>query len=132
MRPRPVPGVQPEHRQGHGKDISTTCNSDRWCPAGASRTVEIMFTPRTGEELLVACFRTCVEAAGEDPGYYTFAAITDEPSAEVAAAGHDGCIAPIKPECLDAWLSPDPGDLALLYAILDDRPRPYYEHRLAT
>ena len=59
------------------------------------------------------------------------AAITDDPPAEVAAAGHDRCIIPIKPENIDAWLNPDPKNLAALYAILDDRERPYYEHRLA-
>jgi hypothetical protein len=32
---------------------------------------------------------------------------------------------------IDAWLNPNPKDLAALYAILDDRDRPYYEHRLA-
>ena len=58
-------------------------------------------------------------------------AITDEPPAEVAAAGHDRCIIPIKPENIDAWLNPDPTNLAASYAILDDRERPYYEHRMA-
>ena len=48
-----------------------------------------------------------------------------------AAAGHDRCIIPIRPENIDAWLSPDPGNLAAQYAILDDRERPYYEHRMA-
>ena len=32
---------------------------------------------------------------------------------------------------IDAWLNPDRNDLGALYAILDDRDRPYYEHRLA-
>jgi putative SOS response-associated peptidase YedK len=49
----------------------------------------------------------------------------------VAAAGHDRCIIPIKPQYLDAWLNPDPKNLAVLYSILDDRERPYYEHRMA-
>jgi putative SOS response-associated peptidase YedK len=61
----------------------------------------------------------------------SFAAITDEPPAEVAAAGHDRCIIPIKPENIDAWLNPDLARRAALYAILDDRQRPYYGHRLA-
>jgi len=61
----------------------------------------------------------------------SFAAITDEPPPEVAAAGHDRCIIPIKPEHIDAWLNPDPHNLAAQYAILDDRERPYYEHRMA-
>lgn len=41
------------------------------------------------------------------------------------------CIIPIRPENIDAWLNPDPSDLAVSYAILDDKERPYYEHRLA-
>lgn len=49
----------------------------------------------------------------------------------MAAAGHDRCIVPIKAEHLDAWLSPDAGNLSAMYAILDDRDRPYYEHREA-
>ena len=51
--------------------------------------------------------------------------------AEIAAAGHDRCVIPIKPENVDAWMNPDPKNLAALYAILDNRARPYYEHWLA-
>ena len=51
--------------------------------------------------------------------------------AEIPAAGHDRCIIPIRPEHVDAWLRPDRKDLAAQYAILDDRERPFYEHRLA-
>ena len=72
-----------------------------------------------------------VALAGPGRAAAVFAAITDEPPPEVAAAGHDRCIIPIKPENVDAWLNPDPTDLAAQYAILDDRERPYYEHRLA-
>ena len=66
-------------------------------------------------------------------GVYAYAAglMGVEPPPEVAAAGHDRCIVPIKAEHLDAWLSPDAGNLAAMYAILDDRDRPYYEHREA-
>jgi putative SOS response-associated peptidase YedK len=53
------------------------------------------------------------------------------PSPEVAAAGHDRCIVPIKPENVDPWLNPDASNLAALHAILDDRDRPYYEHQKA-
>ena len=67
--------------------------------------------------------------AGE-PDLLSFAAMTDEPPLEVAAAGYDRCIVPIKPGNIDAWLNPDASNLAALYAILDDRDRPYYEHRL--
>jgi putative SOS response-associated peptidase YedK len=88
------------------------------------------FRPRPTQDMLVACLWSRWSASGE-PDLLSFAAITDEPPPEVSAAGHDRCIIPIRPENIDAWLNPDPKDLAAQYAILDDRARPYYEHRLA-
>jgi putative SOS response-associated peptidase YedK len=88
------------------------------------------FKPRPTQDMLVACLWSRWSAPGE-PNLLSFAAITDEPPPEVSAAGHDRCIIPIKPEHIDAWLNPDPKNLAAQYAILDDRARPYYEHRLA-
>ena len=92
--------------------------------------VILEFRPQTHDRMLVACLWSHWQGAGE-PELLSFAAITDEPPAEVAAAGHDRCIIPIKAENLDAWLNPDPKNLERLYSILDDRERPYYEHRLA-
>lgn len=92
--------------------------------------VVLEFRPNTGEPMLVACLWSHWTGK-EEPDLLSFAAITDEPPPEVAAAGHDRCIVPIKPEHIDAWLNPDPSNLEALYAILDDRERPYYEHRLA-
>jgi putative SOS response-associated peptidase YedK len=92
--------------------------------------VILEFRPNTHDRMLVACLWSHWQGAGE-PELLSFAAITDEPPAEVAAAGHDRCIIPIKAENLDEWLNPDPKHLARQYSILDDRERPYYEHRLA-
>jgi putative SOS response-associated peptidase YedK len=80
--------------------------------------------------MLVACLWSHWHEANA-PDLLSFAAITDAPPPEVAAAGHDRCIVPIKPEHLDAWLYPDRTNLSAQQAILDDRARPYYEHRLA-
>ncbi len=91
----------------------------------------LAFTPRTGEPMLIAClWSQWTDPKGEEPDLYSFAAITDEPEPEVAAAGHDRTIINIKPEHVDAWLNPDPANLDALYAIFDDRQHPYYEHRL--
>lgn len=92
--------------------------------------VVLKFDPSPAEEMLVACLWSRWTAPGQ-PDLLSFAAITDEPPEEVAAAGHDRCIIPIRRENVDAWLNPDPKNLAAMYAILDDRERPYYEHRLA-
>ncbi|MCW8807511.1 MAG: SOS response-associated peptidase, partial [Rhodanobacter sp.] len=93
--------------------------------------IVLEFDPQPPQEMLVACLWNISKGADGGADLFSFAAITDEPPPEVAAAGHDRCIIPIKPEHVDAWLNPDPGNLAALYAILDDRARPYYEHRLA-
>jgi putative SOS response-associated peptidase YedK len=99
--------------------------------AGAQpENVILEFKPRPTQDMLVACLWSKWTGTGE-ADLYSFAAITDEPPSEVAAAGHDRCIIPIKPENVDAWLNPDPTKLTDLYAILDDRERPYYEHRMA-
>jgi putative SOS response-associated peptidase YedK len=92
--------------------------------------VVLEFKPRPTQDMLVACLWSRWTKEGE-PDLLSFAAITDEPPEEVAAAGHDRCIIPIRPENVDAWLNPDPTNLKALYDILDDRERPYYEHLLA-
>lgn len=93
--------------------------------------VVLEFRPRPTQEMLVACLWSRWSAPGEPELLFSFAAITNAPPAEVMAAGHDRCIVPIREVNIDAWLRPDPSKLAAQYAILDDRQRPYYEHRLA-
>ena len=88
------------------------------------------FRPRPAHDMLVACLWSKWTGPGE-PDLLSFAAITDDPPPEVAAAGHDRCIVSLKPENIDAWLNPNPRDLGALHAILNDRDQPYYEHRMA-
>lgn len=92
--------------------------------------VVLEFRPSNRQLMLVACLWSRWTKPGERD-QLSFAAITDEPPPEIAAAGHDRCVIPIKPENIDAWLCPERGNLAAQYAILDDRYRPYYEHRIA-
>jgi putative SOS response-associated peptidase YedK len=96
----------------------------------AEENVVLEFRPQPAQDMLIACLWSHWTGEGE-PELLSFAAITDEPPAEVAAAGHDRCIIPIKPGNIDAWLNPAGADPASLFAILDDRERPYYEHRKA-
>lgn len=95
-----------------------------------SNTV-LEFQPRGLPLMVVACLWSQWTGPEIPDGLLSFAAITDEPPAEVSAAGHDRCIVPIRPGNLDAWLQPNAADLNASYAVLDDRERPYYEHRLA-
>ncbi len=97
---------------------------------GENRVLE--FVPRTGEQMLIACLWShWTDPKGQEPDLLSFAAVTDDPEPEVAAAGHDRTIINIKPEHIDAWLNPDPANLQALYAIFDDKRHPYYEHRIA-
>lgn len=97
---------------------------------GNEKNVVLEFVPADGQDMLVACLWSHWKGREGDE-LLSFAAITDEPPPEVAAAGHDRCIVPIKPENVDAWLNPEATNLTATYAILDDRARPYYEHRKA-
>ena len=92
--------------------------------------VVLEFKPDGLDEMWVACVWSRWTAPGQ-PSLLSFAAITDEPPPEVAAAGHDRCIIPLKRENVMDWLTPQKSNLAAMHAILDDRERPYYEHRLA-
>lgn len=60
--------------------------------------------PNNGQLLSVACLWSRWAAPGQ-PDLLSFAAISDEPPPEGAAAGHDRCIVPIKQENVEAWLN---------------------------
>jgi putative SOS response-associated peptidase YedK len=93
------------------------------------KNVVLRFEPKPAKPMLVACLYSRWTAAGEDE-LLSFAAITDEPPAEVAAAGHDRCIVRIKEENVEAWLTPEGRSTEELQAVLADVERPYYEHEV--
>jgi len=99
-------------------------------PGEQEQNVVLQFKPRPRHDMLIACLWSLWQGK-DQPDLLSFAAITDEPPAEIAAAGHDRCIIPIEPENVDAWLNPNPMSLTSSYAILDERERPYYEHAMA-
>jgi putative SOS response-associated peptidase YedK len=92
--------------------------------------VVLEFKPNCQQEMYLACLWSRWTREGERD-LLSFALVTDDPPPEVSAAGHDRCPIPLKAENVEAWLNPNPADLAASYAVLDDRERPFYEHRLA-
>jgi putative SOS response-associated peptidase YedK len=80
----------------------------------------LQFTPNPAQSMLVACLWSHWTDPNE-PDVHGFAAITDEPPADVAAAGHDRCIINLRPEHLDAWLTPEGRTPQELQDILSDR-----------
>jgi putative SOS response-associated peptidase YedK len=91
---------------------------------GANKVLH--FIPRPQEDMLVACLYQ-----KQADGRYAFAAVTDDPPPEIAAAGHDRVIINLKPANVDAWLAPQGKPEAQLQAILADRQPSFYEHELA-
>jgi putative SOS response-associated peptidase YedK len=91
------------------------------------RNVVLQFTPEPPQPLLIACLWSHWTDPKE-PEVRGYAAITDEPPADVAAAGHDRCIINLKPEHLEAWLTPERRSKEVLQAILSDRAIPVIQH----
>ncbi|VWC82619.1 hypothetical protein BLA39750_01315 [Burkholderia lata] len=94
------------------------------------KDVILRFDPTPPQQMQLACLWTRTEIPGADD-LWSFAAITDDPPPEVAAAGHDRCLVPLKSSNVNAWLAPDPSGRAQLREILADHERLYYEHQLA-
>ncbi len=119
----------PQFGTTHGLIIADTFFENVEGPDGKNQVLQ--FTPRDREPLYIACLWShWTDPKGVEPDLISFAAITDDPEPEVAAAGHDRTVINIKPEHVEAWLNPG-GDVASMYAIFDDKQHPYYEHRIA-
>ena len=93
------------------------------------QNVVLQFKPEPAQLMYVACLWSRWTDAKE-PGLRSFAAITDEPPADVAAAGHDRCIINLKPEHVEAWLTPGSRSRKELQDILSDRAVPVYQHEV--
>lgn len=99
-------------------------------PGEERKNVVLHFQPSPRHLMLVACLWSRWTRDGEDD-LLSFAAITDDPPPEVAAAGHDRCIIAMQPDNVDAWLKAEETGLERLDAILQDKAPLYYEHRMA-
>jgi len=93
-------------------------------------SVEVEFRPEPEQDLLLACLWRYVQPEGDEPGFYTVAAITVEPLPDFIAAGHDRSVIAIRPENVDAWLDPMSGALTDMVAILDDPVDVSFEYRM--
>ncbi|MEO8315621.1 MAG: SOS response-associated peptidase family protein [Pseudomonadota bacterium] len=88
------------------------------------------FVPKPAEIMLIACVYSVWKDPQDGSELMSFAAVTDEPPEEVAAAGHDRMIINIKPENVQSWLAREGRSDAELQDILSDRQKPYYEHEV--
>jgi putative SOS response-associated peptidase YedK len=86
--------------------------------------------PSTPIDMVVACVWDHWASAGE-PELWSFAAITDEPPAEVRATGHDRCVVALRAQNVALWLTPETRRDVELFRLLTDREPYVYRHRLA-
>jgi putative SOS response-associated peptidase YedK len=68
------------------------------------QNVVLQFTPNPPQTMLIACLWSHWTDP-QEPDLRGFAAITDEPPPDVAAAGHDRCIINLRPEHVETWLT---------------------------
>jgi putative SOS response-associated peptidase YedK len=95
-------------------------------PGEEPANVVLQFNPADGNDMLVPCVWDRWERNGVVLN--SFALITDDPPAEVAAAGHDRCPVNLTKSAADAWLSPQGRTLSELLELLGQRQTPLYRH----
>lgn len=98
-------------------------------PGETEENVILQFKPEPAQTLYIACLWSHWTDP-QEPELRGFAAITDEPPADVAAAGHDRCIINLKPEHVEAWLTPQNHSTAELQSMLSDRAVPVFQHEV--
>ncbi|QNN76355.1 SOS response-associated peptidase family protein [Pseudoxanthomonas mexicana] len=94
-----------------------------------SQNVVLEFRPEPVHDMLVACLWNASPEGDEE--LLSFAVITDEPTPEIAAAGHDRAIIELSARNIDAWLTPEHRTHVELGEILDERPEVAYQHKVA-
>ncbi|MGZ3806135.1 MAG: SOS response-associated peptidase family protein [Pseudobdellovibrionaceae bacterium] len=92
--------------------------------------VVLQYKPHGLDHMVVPCLWDHWGGPGEK-GFDSFAIITDEPPPEVLETGHDRCPIFLNEERIEEWLNPQGKSTAELLALLGDRQRAYYEHKLA-
>lgn len=102
----------------------------RPAPQGEDKNLVVQFSPHTKEDLKIACLYDYWESSAED-GFYSFAALTHEPTPEIALTGHDRLIIALKDENLVSWLDPEQFSISEMERILDDPAVHIYEHVIA-
>jgi len=94
----------------------------------AEQNVVLQFTPNPPQTMLIACLWSHWTDPKE-PDVRGFAAITDEPPSDVAAAGHDRCIINLQPQHVEAWLTPEGRSTQELQNILSENAVSTYRHQ---
>jgi putative SOS response-associated peptidase YedK len=87
----------------------------------------LQFNPQDKSDLLIACLYDYWESSPGD-GFYSFAALTHEPTPEIQETGHDRLILALQKRNLDVWLAPERFGQKAIEAVMDDPAKHIYEH----
>lgn len=93
------------------------------------KKVELSFTPDGFSEMWASSLYE--ECKTENGLIRSFAMVTDEPPAEIAAAGHDRCPVFLREDLFEEWLHPVGKSLQELDALLDHKQPTHYTYALA-
>ena len=93
--------------------------------------VVLHFDPREPAVMLIACLYAEWSDPKSGETLLSFAAVTDEPPEEIAAARHDRMVVRLTRENVDRWLTPQGRSDEELQTILSERQPAYYERRVA-
>lgn len=99
-------------------------------PDEKEKNLVLEFDPRPARDMLVACLWDRWTRKGQRE-LYSFAAITDDPTPEVSATGHQRTVITIQEQYLADRLSPATVSKERLERILTDKEAPYYVHQIA-
>lgn len=94
----------------------------------AKKNIVLCFEPDNVEFMFIPMLWDIWEKEGEAP-LYSGALITDDPSPEIAEAGHDRTPIFLKDSAIDAWLNAR-GSAKDIKEILSQREYPHYSHRV--
>lgn len=98
-----------------------------WVESPKGEKMEIKFSPDGFEGMWAASLYEETRLKGQGL-LRSFAMVTDDPPAEVAAAGHDRCPVFLDHRYLDMWLHPEGHSLEELDLLLNSKEPTYYSH----
>lgn len=99
-------------------------------PGPPKKNMVVQFNAPGNADLLIAALYDQWGSTKEER-FYSFAALTHEPTPEISETGHDRLIVALQERNLDVWLNPERYGPRAIEKVLDDPAKHIYEHVLA-
>lgn len=96
-------------------------------PGEKESTVMIRYNPNPRVRMKVACIWS-IWKSEDNPDLWSYAAVTDEPTAQIAATGHDRALIPLNDQNLKIWLDPVTNSADGTFKALDNMEMPDLTH----